>query len=647
MPESGNSGGSLKPHQIKWHALVLAVFWTLAVLSSVGWGVLTNNQETEDLARSAARIAIEKDVIYRQWNAERAGVYVPITASTRPNPHLKHMPERDVTTLSGKRLTLVNPAYMTRQAHELGRKRFNVYGHITSLRPIRKKNEPDPWERLALLQFERGSKEETTYAEIAGERHLRLMLPLVTERSCLKCHARSGYKEGDIGGGISVTVPMTPYMKTTSKHRGVMMVGHAALWLIGLLGLALGSVHIRRRIVSWEESQAALEQSRKQMMEDQKLKAVGHLAGGVAHDFNNLLTVMLGSSQFAQESLAEDHPAQEDLADIQKASQRATELTRQLLAFSRRQVLEPRIVDLNQIVREMASMLERVIGEHIIFAVELDQEGCFAEVDPGQMERVIMNLTLNARDALPSGGRISIMTGRIKFGGGHRPVPGAQIPDGDYMVLTLADNGTGMDEETRRHIFEPFFSTKDRTKGTGLGLAMAYGIVRQSQGWSLCASTPGEGSTFSIYLPWAEAPLAPTPDPAMAEDDLSAAVEERILLLAEDEKVVRQVLKRILENAGYKVQAARSGEQALEIYNSMPETIDLLVTDVVMPGMSGLDLAQQILKLRPGFKVLFLSGYAADDLPSGRRPDPAQSLLQKPVSREVLLSAGRELLAVK
>src|SRR5216684_853341 len=343
----------------------------------------------------------------------------------------------------------------------------------------------------------------------------------------------------------------------------------------------------------------------RQLRMAQKMEAIGRLSGGIAHDFNNLLGVIIGYSQVMKRSLGPAHSSYEHAEEIEKASQRAVSLTRQLLAFSRQQVLEPAILNLNALVTDMEKMLPRLIGEDIKLNLTLDPALGQVKADQGQVEQVLMNLAVNARDAMPGGGKLTIQTANVELDVAYtRQHPGSK--PGRYVMLAVTDTGIGMDPETQAHIFEPFFTTKERDKGTGLGLATVYGVVKQSGGYIAVDSEKGKGASFSVYLPRVEQAVAvPEASPAKT---LTLQGSETILLV-EDAEPLRKLAHMFLKDNGYRVVAAANGEEALQTAVQEREPIQLLLTDVVMPGMNGRVLASHLALRQPGMKVLYMSGY--------------------------------------
>jgi PAS domain S-box-containing protein len=377
-----------------------------------------------------------------------------------------------------------------------------------------------------------------------------------------------------------------------------------------------------------------------QLRQAQKMEAVGRLAGGIAHDFNNLLTAITGYADLALSDLREGDPMRQDMEEILRAAHRAAELTRQLLAFSRQQVLAPRVLDLNEVVQSVDKMLRRLVGEDVELLSVLAPGLGHVKADPGQLEQVIVNLAVNARDAMPTGGKLTIETADAEVAE-TRVRDLAAVPAGRYVMLAITDSGTGMDEETKARIFEPFFTTKEQGKGTGLGLATVYGIVKQSGGFIWLYSEPGHGTTFKIYLPRVEG-AADALAPPVGTAEVPRGTET--VLIVEDEEAVRALAKTALTRKGYRVLEAANGGEALLRCESEQAPIHLLVTDVVMPGLGGADLAQRLAPLRPDMKVLFISGYADRAAARHGTIQPGAAYLEKPFSLEALARKVREVL---
>ena len=402
---------------------------------------------------------------------------------------------------------------------------------------------------------------------------------------------------------------------------------------------------VQERTAQLEESNRrldeALHHTENQLVQSQKLEAVGRLAGGISHDFNNLLTVILGYTDISKRNLKEGDPLLRNLEEISKASERAASLTRQLLAFSRKQVMQPKVFDMNTVVSDLRKMLRRMIGEDVELRVSLESELGNIKADPVQLEQVIMNLVVNARDAMPKGGKLSIETSNVYLDEAYAREHVSVVP-GEYVMLAISDTGCGMDEETRQQIFEPFFTTKEPGKGTGLGLSMVYGIVRQSGGNIWVYSEEGTGTTFKIYFPRV---TAAAEEYKRTSGSVEAPKGFETILLVEDAALVRTLARQVLETAGYRVLEAASAEAALKICENINGTrIDLVLTDVVMPGMSGNDMSKILLARQPDMPVLYMSGYTDDAIVQHGVLEPGINFLQKPFTPGALAMKVREVL---
>jgi signal transduction histidine kinase/CheY-like chemotaxis protein len=380
-------------------------------------------------------------------------------------------------------------------------------------------------------------------------------------------------------------------------------------------------------------------QLEQQLRQAQKMEAVGRLAGGIAHDFNNLLTAIFGYADLLAEDLPPGSPAQADVKEIRTAANRASALTRQLLAFSRQQVLQPVVLNVNEVVRDLENMLQRVLGEDVELEAHFAADLGNARADPGQLEQVILNLAVNARDAMPTGGKLTIETANVDldehYAQTHRPV----VP-GRYVMIAVSDTGIGMDAATQARMFEPFFTTKEPGKGTGLGLATAYGIVKQSGGYIWVYSEVGGGATFKIYLPRVDAPA----DVVAAPPELGTVAGIETVLLAEDDPLLLPLARDVLKRLGYTVLEARTPADAVAVAQAHAGIIHLLISDVVMPGESGLQLARRLLEVRPNLRVLYISGYSDEAVVRHGLLDPGTTFLQKPFTPAALARKVRELL---
>jgi PAS domain S-box-containing protein len=441
--------------------------------------------------------------------------------------------------------------------------------------------------------------------------------------------------------------PFAEYLELARHSAGLASARHEAggktydliLWpVVDPDGSRSGFVFVIEDVSGEIEANRERQRLEEQLNVVQRLEAVGRLAGGVAHDFNNLLSVILGNAAFAAEALHKADPVRADVLEIQTAAQRAANLTHQLLAFSRRQVLEPRVLNVNTVIAGVESLLRRLLGEHIDIEIRPSESLGAILADPGQVEQIVVNLAVNARDAMPQGGKLLIETTNVDVDASS---VADQVAPGRYVLITVSDTGTGMDAETREHIFEPFFSTKETGKGTGLGLATVYGIVKQSGGDIRVASEVGSGATFRLYLPRIDASVR-------AEGQRSslpaASGGGETVLIVEDEPAVCRIAVRILSKAGYHVLTASNGEEALDVRRKFDAPIHLLLTDVVMPRMSGRELAERLAEATPRLKVLYMSGYTDDAIVHHGVLESGMRFISKPFSSNELLGRVREAL---
>ena len=396
---------------------------------------------------------------------------------------------------------------------------------------------------------------------------------------------------------------------------------------------------LRRNLISAREIELNQRALQERLVEVERLESLGRLAGGVAHDFNNVLTAIQGYAELLKAAVADDSQATEDLEEVLSATKQAAELTQQLLAFSRKQVIQPRVIDVCRLVVGLERMLVRIIGEDVDFKVNVTDEGCRVLADRTQLEQLIVNLVVNSRDALPQGGSIAVEVKPVQVA--EAAAKQLDLPaGGDYVLLTVRDSGMGIGADTLEHIFEPFFTTKEKGRGTGLGLATVYGVIKQHGGGVRVSSAAGSGTTFRVYLPRSRAELE-----ASAERAAAGVGGEETVLLVEDESTLRRLVERVLTQAGYRVYVAADGPAALAMMEAQHLTIDLLLTDVVMPGMSGRQLAQELAVRLPKLPVLYMSGYTngaiVDD---GGVLAQDVSLLQKPFREGTLLEAVRAVL---
>lgn len=769
--------------RIRNYAWFITVGWTLLLLASAVLSYNGDKEALSNLALTEARTAIDRDILYRSWGSSHGGVYAPVSEKNSPNPYLSHLPERDIHTPSGRKLTLINPAYMTRQVYELakGNNAFTYTGHLTSLNPIRPENAPDAWEKRALHAFEKGNREINELIQIDGQPFMRLIRAFVTEKSCLKCHADQGYKEGDIRGGLSVIMAVQPLKNAYRKHTLDSMATHVLVWLLGLCLTVLGAQQLIRtaraqkqtetklqaqtlrleqeiaerqgiqealqnseeklvvqndelqatgeilrvQLDEYEISQRLLKESNSnlqaifevsplpifissyndgtiktingtfsdafgyqrdeiigktsielgiwtdlserrhfirfineqhgisgypaemknnrgevrsirlfstaidytnercllivimdvtdqkrlenELRQAQKMDVVGQLAGGVAHDFNNMLTAIIGSAEM-MERYVKDHPAQAKLLKtIQEAARRSAVLTAQLLAFSRKGNKLTVQIWINKTIQSVIDILERTIDKSIRLETRLTAKFDLVIGDPSQLQNALLNLGINARDALKNGGVITYATATVFLDTAYCESHGTHLHAGNYLEISVSDTGIGIKKEDLEHIFDPFFTTKEIGKGAGLGLAAVYSIVKEHRGSINVFSEPGTGTVFKLYLPLADEQQIGTISPHLTRNASGG------VLLVDDEQLIRETGKALLEDHGFQVFLAEDGRQALEVYDREREHISLVIMDVVMPVMSGKDALKLLSSTYPDIKVLISSGFHQDE----------------------------------
>lgn len=874
--------------------ILSSILWTTLV---IGLFLLSHNEHYDNailMAKSATIDSFQKDLVYRKWAALHGGVYVPTSDHAHPNPYLANIPDRDVETTSGKKLTLINPAYMTRQVHELGMKEYGLIGHITSLNPLRPENAPDEWERRALLDFQNGSKDVWSVEQMGDRKYFRYMSPMLVESSCIKCHGHQGYKEGDLRGGISVSVPWDSFEAPLKTHLKHVMAIYGLIWLVGILGIfasqrlisgniskqeitldalcksedmlntvlqatPLGIGLVKDRIISWtndslkemtgylteelygrstrilyetdEEFQrvgaviypeisakgqteietrfirkdntvidvllslAAYDQAdlsvgvvftvmdvserkkaaeqlqenafrleraeltakfgnweldlntkkikgskgaltiygvdkkefeleraqqiplpefrpildqalidviqsqkpydlefkamrqsdkmiidvhsiadfnpntnvvwgviqditekkqaqeelitmEKRLLHAQKLESLGVLSGGIAHDFNNLLTVIIGNLQLAMCDCDRISPAGRSLTKALEAANRSASLACQMLAYSGKGAFDVKDVNLSAIVADNAQMLRSAIAKTVNMEIELDDNVADVRCDAGQMQQLIMNLIINASEALEG------KSGTVKLCTGVRYCDEALLAQSlliekplpqNMAYIKVIDDGCGMGAETINRIFDPFFTSK--FTGRGLGMSVAHGIVKGHGGAITVQSEPGKGTTIAVYFPVSHETgngrkeTLTQPSVNGSQTDRVSESKKLSFLVVDDEQQVRELMVEILNLLGHKTFSAVDGKEAIEIFNNNPD-IDIVALDLTMPEMDGVETFQRMIQIKPDVKVILCSGYSPEEIKvrftKGFAPE---AFLKKPYGLSALKSA--------
>ncbi len=420
--------------------------------------------------------------------------------------------------------------------------------------------------------------------------------------------------------------------------------GSAGWFQLRFLPVPEGVCILSLDITDEKRAAAVLARTEEQLRQAQKMEAIGRLAGGIAHDFNNVLSVILSYADFMLADLVEGEPMRDDIEQIHSAGRRAADLTRQLLAFSRQQPMHVQLVDVNEVLANSEKMLRRLLGADVTLTLLPAAKVDGIKVDPGQLEQVILNLAVNARDAMPQGGRLTIETKNVELDADYASLHHEVVP-GSYVMIAVTDTGIGMDKATQARVFEPFFTTKDVGKGTGLGLATVFGIVKQSSGHIWLYSEPGEGTTFKVYMPRAAAgAVSPAPTPTHTQRIPVSRHGTETVLVVEDDEQVRAIVVGTLRRRGYRVIEASNGGEAFLICEQHTATIHLLLTDVVLPRMSGRQLAERVSALRPSMRVLYMSGYTDDAVLQHGILESDVAYLQKPITPESLTRKVREVL---
>ncbi|MDX9713979.1 MAG: ATP-binding protein [Dissulfurispiraceae bacterium] len=722
---------------------------TLILIVSAAWNIVQAKRDTLEKAKFEARTIYDHNVAYKKWNAMLGGVYAEVSKKNQPNHYIS--PEIRELPHAGKQLALINHYQMTKSAYELMSedKGTNIFNRVISLNPMNPSNKPDEWEKSALLYFEKGLGEFSEVAQIGGAPYLRVLKPYKMEKECLKCHEYQGYKIGDIRGGISIGVPMLPYLKSETITIYTIAGTHLAMWLIGFAGILFFSVRLMKNekdrrytewkfktlsdfAVNWEywinvdgdivymspsvlnitgysvtefmnnrelvrvvvhpEDQEAYDthvenfalmdsgetefriitkdgqvkwishicgpiyiddqflgrritnrdvtdrkKLKAQLVQSQKMESLGLMAGNVAHDFNNILTTIMGFSALLKETVSpRDTAASRYIQNILSASDRAHALTNSLLTFSRKQIVRSEEMSIKTVVNEIEPMLRRLIGDEYELQICLSEDDYPVCVDKNQMEQVIMNIVTNARDSMPDGGLISIETTTAKADAEY--ASRTHIAQGAYMILSIADTGSGIDKKDVPHIFDPFFTTKEKGRGTGLGLSIVYGIIKQHNGFINVYSEPGTGTTFKIYLPVSDKTTGTTIcsiSDELFDDDLTGI---GTILVAEDETGVRELLTEVLQRSGYSVITAADGEDAVREYRMNADKINLCILDVMMPRKNGKETYKILKTINPGVKVIFISGYTQNILSSKGIYEEGLVFIPKPLNINKLLS---------
>ncbi|MCI5113356.1 MAG: response regulator [Candidatus Electrothrix sp. AW1] len=747
--------------QLRLCSVTVLLFWSLLLSGSLWLYVRHEWQSVEFIGKKIGLTAVQKDYIYELWNAHNGGIYVPVNSINQPNPYLKDFPDRDVVTLSGKKLTLINPAQMTRQAYQLERKLYGTGGHTVSLDAVRPENTPDEWERKALISFTKGKKDAATLLKKDNRILMRVIIPVIIEKSCIRCHIRQGKQINALQGGLSITFFIDSIVALFQQQFKTSALYHLLIYLIGIIGLVIFYTQtsrqitrraiiekcLRRKKEEWEKTFDAipdiitLQDSKlriiranqatydffqttpekvigspcyslfqkdtticpncpgvrsiidgtqhcstveyklkdkffhicsapvvdeknnfqyfvyiarnitdkknleEELFQARKMEAIGTLAGGIAHDFNNILAAILGYTEMIKLSLPENSPLENDLDQIVLAGNRATGLIKQILTFSRKKKEQKEELQIDQVVREAVKMMRSSLPTTISIQEDIDEQCGVVFADPTNIHQIILNLFTNGFHAI--GNKQGILQLSLK----PVDIPPEQVADkptikpGSFVRLTVQDNGQGIDDVTMHRIFDPYFTTKDQGDGTGLGLAVIHGIVENYKGFIEVESMTGQGTAFHIFLPTLNTTRK---NEALPETDphapLPRARGNEHILFVDDEVHITRINHTLLSNLGYRVTTETHSLAALKKVQENPTAFDLLITDHTMPELTGTELAQAVLQLRPDLPVILCTGYTAACSQQDALQLGIKQYVIKPLSTKKLARIVREVL---
>ncbi len=743
--------------QLRLWCVAAFLFWSLLLSGSLWLYVRHEWQSVKFIGKRIGLTAVNKDYVYELWNAYNVGIYAPINDINQPNPYLRGFTDRDIVTPSGKKLTLINPAHMTRQAYQIEQEIYGIGGRTTSLDAVRPENTPDEWEREALISFTKGATDASKLIKLGDKTLMRVMMPAITQKSCLQCHMRKGDQVGNIRGGLSITFPMDGIIELFRKQFRTSALYHLLIYLIGITGLVIFYTKTSRQVKKraaiekqllrktqeWEKTfdsipdiitlqdsnmritranqatydyfEATSEEvigstcyslfregarpcpgcpgtrslldghqhcsmvehklmnnffhicsapvldeqgdfqyfvyiarnitDKKKLEEElfqaRKMEAIGTLAGGIAHDFNNILAAILGYTEIIKLSLPANSPLEKDLDQIVLAGNRATDLIKQILTFSRKKKQQKEALEIHQTVKEAVKMMRSSLPTSIDIQEDINELCGLVCADPTNIHQIILNLFTNSFHAIgnePGTLQVSLKPVIISP---ERIADKPGIKPGAFAELIVQDSGQGIDNITMSRIFDPYFTTKEQGAGTGLGLAVIHGIVEDYKGFIEVESVTGQGTAFHIFLPTLKkkrtkkiAKTANTPLPRG---------NERILFV-DDEVDITRISHSLLSNLGYKVTVETKSLKALEKFQQNPSAFDLLITDHTMPELTGGDFARSILEVRPDLPIILCTGYTAAFSEQEALQLGIKKYITKPLSTRTLAKVVREVL---
>ena len=618
--------------QIRWWALAGGAVWTFVAVCAFAWMSAIAHGGVIALAAAQARASFRKDVAYRRWALSTGGVYVPAVAAALRDERVP--PEdRTGTTEGGRALTLVSPSTITREVLDADAAAGGPRARITGAHPLRPENRPDAWEAKALARLERG--EPDVVEEIEGDPPvLRYMGRLASDATCSRCHGPQPAGPAELRGGISIAVPIAPYLDAADAQAFRCGTVVATVWAFGICAIAIAAAVARRRARERRREREVRQKIEDDLAHARRLEAIGRVAADIAHDLKNLLAPILGNAEMALEQVAPGTELSGEIEDIQEAAKRARVLAQRLLAFGRKQELALEPLDPRIVVQQILPMVRGLPRCGIELRSDLARGLPGIRADRVQLEAVLLNLAANARDAMPGGGVLGVSANVVALD--EFRATRAGVAEGPYVAIEVSDTGTGIESSHLKRLFEPFFTTK--TKGTGLGLASSHGTVRQLGGAIEVETAPGKGSRFRVLLPALETEVATPPSLRQSEP---TAVGRETVLLVEDDAAIRRYASSALVARGYSVLAARDGEEALQMARELRRGIDVLVTDLQMPGMDGRELHARLVEVRPGLPTVFVSAWIRD---ASADQGPGTLFLPKPFTPAELATALRQVL---
>lgn len=625
-----------KTKQLKQAFLAITLGWIVIIMTATAWNVWAEYQHhIVEEPQKAARSSFAQNTALRGWFASHGGVYVPISSTTPPNPYLAHVPERDIETPSGKKLTLLSPTYAIRHFAENAQNTGTIW-RLTSLNLINPDNAPDDWEKAALQVFGQGAEEVVELADFKGKPHLRLIKPIKYTNKCQKCHGQMGYGSGDTLGGVGVYYAMEHNFKAFHDSAKTLVISYLFALCTGLLGIWFVYGRQKKSLEKQETIEAAIQQA-------QKMESIGTLAGGIAHDFNNILSAIIGYAELAHYELPEGSNAQKDIDQVVKAGGRAKELVKQILTFSRKrpETLQP--LQPAPIIREALKLIRASLPATIEIQEKIDPDCGAIIANLTKVHQILMNLCTNALQAMAEGkGVLTVTLSQVELEG-QDLISEPELSEGAFVELKVSDTGCGMDQRTLERIFEPYFTYNKVGEGTGMGLALVHAIVQESGGFIKVESEPGKGTTFHVYFP------AIAEKPVEVEEEQNGSLprgDERILVVDDEEPIV-SMFQTTLEKLGYKVTANLSSEKTLELFRSSPDRFDLIITDQTMPYLSGSELAKKIFQIRADIPIILCTGYSSVISAESSKEIGIERFMMKPVSMRGLAFTVREVLDQK